>query len=267
MTIQQVIDAILAYHPALKGEKPTCDGFKCGNPEDECTGIVTTCAASMAVIRKAIELKANLILVHEPTFYTHMDPVDWLQGDPVYEEKRALLDAHGIAIWRDHDHIHTHKPDGIFTGVLTELGWMEYTTGERFDTRIHLPEPVTVRELGEFLKEKMGLNGLRYVGNPDALVQNIAFGSHMSFGPEQQATRQLMDPDVDVVIPGEVIDWTAMSYARDAAQQGRNKAILNVGHISWEELGMKWMVKWLRPLVGEEMPITYVQSADLYNFL
>ena len=65
MTIQQVIDAILAYHPGLSQDKPTCDGFKCGNPSDECRGIVTTCAASMKVIRKAIELGANLILVHE----------------------------------------------------------------------------------------------------------------------------------------------------------------------------------------------------------
>lgn len=267
MTIQQVIDAILAYHPGLSQDKPTCDGFKCGDPSDECRGIVTTCAASMEVIRKAIELGANLILVHEPTFYTHMDPVDWLAGDPVYEQKRSLLDEHGIAVWRDHDHIHAHRPDGIFTGVMAELGWLDYLEGEGFQGRIHLPKPVTVRELALYVKEKMNLNAVRYVGNPDAMVQNIAFGGHMCFGPEQDATRQIMNPAVDVVIPGEVIDWTAMSYARDAAQQGRNKAILNVGHISWEELGMKWMVNWLRPLVGADMPITFVPSADLYSFI
>ena len=150
---------------------------------------------------------------------------------------------------------------------MAELGWLDYLEGEGFQGRIHLPKPVTVRELALYVKEKMNLNAVRYVGNPDAMVQNIAFGGHMCFGPEQDATRQIMNPAVDVVIPGEVIDWTAMSYARDAAQQGRNKAILNVGHISWEELGMKWMVNWLRPLVGADMPITFVPSADLYSFI
>ena len=95
MTIQQVIDAILNYHPGLSQDKPTCDGFKCGNPSDECRGIVTTCAASMAVIRKAIELGANLILVHEPTFYTHMDPVDWLAGEDVYKRQGTESGAAG----------------------------------------------------------------------------------------------------------------------------------------------------------------------------
>ena len=133
MTIQQVIDAILNYHPELSQDKPTCDGFKCGNPSDECRGIVTTCAASMEVIRKAIELGANLILVHEPTFYTHMDPVDWLAGDPVYEQKRGLLDEHGIAVWRDHDHIHAHRPDRSLPASWQS--WDGWTTWKAMDSR------------------------------------------------------------------------------------------------------------------------------------
>ena len=32
MKIQQVIDRILAYHPALPAGQPTCDGFKSGDP-------------------------------------------------------------------------------------------------------------------------------------------------------------------------------------------------------------------------------------------
>ena len=267
MKIKEVTEAILRYHPELAHrDRPTCDGYKCGDPGAECTGIVTSCSASMEVIRKTIELGANLILVHEPTFYTHMDPTDWLEGDPVYEEKRTLLDSHGIAVWRDHDHIHTHRPDGIMTGVLTELGWLPYAEGEGFRMLVRLPEPTTVHELALFLKEKMHLEGVRYVGCPDATVQTVGFTGHMPFEQEQQSTKKLMDPEIDVLIPGEVIDWTAVSYARDAGQQGRSKAIMNVGHVSMEELGMKWMVSWLRPLVGDTIPITFVPSADMYHF-
>ena len=68
MKIQQVIDRILAYHPDLPAGQPTCDGFKSGDPQAECTGIVTSVQASVEVIRKTAELGANLLIVHEPTF-------------------------------------------------------------------------------------------------------------------------------------------------------------------------------------------------------
>ena len=68
---------------------------------------------------------ANLLIVHEPTFYTSQDGPGWFEDFPnrVYAEKRQLLEESGIAIWRDHDHMHFHQPDSIFTGVLKGLGW------------------------------------------------------------------------------------------------------------------------------------------------
>ena len=66
MKIQEVIDRILAYHPTLI-RYMGCDEIKCGDAEQECTGIVTAMDATVNVVKKAIELKANLIVVHEPT--------------------------------------------------------------------------------------------------------------------------------------------------------------------------------------------------------
>ena len=261
MTIQQVIDRILAYHPSLgEHEQGTCDGFKCGNPQDECTGIVTTCQASVAVIREAIRLGANLIVVHEPTFYTHMDKTEWLQGNPVYEAKRRLLDEHGIAVWRDHDHIHAHEPDGIFSGVAAELGWELNEDGS-------LKNPTTVREMALDMKEKMGLNAVRVIGNLDATVTKVVLGGHLGFEPQEQAIRQMEEAGAQVLLPGETIDWTVLPYARDAGQMGMDRAIIAVGHISWEELGMKHMVGWLGDLIDHALPITFVRSADMYQYV
>ena len=120
MTIREVIDRVLAYHPQFPADYEGCDDFKCGYPEDECTGIVSALVPTVDVIRKTIDAGANLLLVHEPTFYSTMDYPDWRAGfdNQVYEEKRELLDKHRITIWRDHDHMHAHKPDRIFTGVI-----------------------------------------------------------------------------------------------------------------------------------------------------
>ncbi len=270
MTIQTVIDKILAYHPPLQREE-TCDGFKCGYPEDEVTGIVTTCCASVEVIRKAIELRANLIICHEPAYYLHMDPTDWLEGkNQVYDEKRSLCEEHRIAIWRDHDHIHTHKPDGISYGLMKELHWEEYLLedGDK-PIRFHLPQ-TTVRELALNLKEKIGLNGVRVIGNLDAKVQNVVVCGHILPGDEEKeksTTRLLMGDDVDVLIPGEMIDWTTACFARDAAQLGKNKAIIHLGHINSEELGMKYAAVWVKELVGPDVRVQFVPSADLYRYV
>jgi putative NIF3 family GTP cyclohydrolase 1 type 2 len=266
MTIQQVVDAILAYHPQI--DRPeTCDGFKCGNPLDECKGIVTTCMASVDVIRKTAELGYNLIVCHEPTFYTHMDRTSWLEGNnEVYDEKRRLIDKHGIAIWRDHDHIHAHKPDGIFLGVMKELGWEEFLVDDPDRPRLFKLPKTTVRKLAGFLRKKMELNGVRVIGSIDAEVSTVAFGGHAyPTVPEQNATNLLNT--VDVLIPGELIDWTVTSYARDAAQLGKHKAILHVGHFSMEELGMKYAVNWIKELIDPDIPVQFVRSGDPYNYL
>jgi putative NIF3 family GTP cyclohydrolase 1 type 2 len=268
MKIQDVVDKILAYHPDIPDKPGACDGFKCGNPQDECSGIVTSVAPSIEVIRKTAELGANLLIVHEPAFYTHLDQTEWLADNEVFQEKLALLNKHGISIWRDHDHIHAHKPDGIAYGNMMELGWQDYVmTDEGFTRSYRLPE-TTVRELALFLKEKLGLNGVRVIGNIDAEVSTVAFVGHIYPPvPEQSATQLANDKDIDVLIPGELIDWTTASYMRDAGQLGKNKAILHIGHMSMEELGMKWAVNWISDLTGGSVPVTFVRSADMYQYV
>jgi len=263
--IQEVIDRVLAYHPALPEDQPTCDGFKSGDPQAECTGIVTSVQASVEVIRRAAALGANLLIVHEPTFYSHMDHTDWLKGDPVYEEKRALLERTGIAVWRDHDHIHAHRPDGILTGVAAELGWTEYLEEDRgFCPNFVLPQ-TTPRAIAEAMKERLGLNAVRVIGSLDAPVSRVAMVGHI-LGDEQAITRRIREESIDVAIALEALDWTTNSYIRDAGQMGMGKALILGGHMNTEELGMKWAVTWLQKLVPE-LPVTFVPSADLYQYV
>ncbi|WP_226035486.1 Nif3-like dinuclear metal center hexameric protein [Aquibacillus saliphilus] len=56
----------------------TGDKLICGDYNTEVKGIVTTFMATVDVIKQAIEIGANLIITHEPTFYTGNDELDWL---------------------------------------------------------------------------------------------------------------------------------------------------------------------------------------------
>lgn len=279
MKHREVIEKILAYHPHIPDYKG-CDDYKCGDPEAECRGIVTALVPTVDVIKKTAELGANLLIVHEPTFYTSKDDAGWFEpfGNEVFEEKKRLLEETGITIWRDHDHMHCHQPDGIFTGVLKYLGWdknvrVDFSCGGFAHFLTEIPE-TTVGEICRHLIDTLNLNGLRYIGAPDAKVSRIAFVGHLYPNPALDAEGEYsvkiiktLEEEVDVIIPGEIIEWTTVSYIRDAVQQGRAKAMINIGHFNWEELGMKYTREWLSELAGDAVPVTYVPTGDAYSFM
>ncbi len=72
ISIQQAIDTIIAEIPGAPfGE--TVDLVKAGDPSQELKGAALTFMATSQVIEKTIELGANLLITHEPTFYNHLD--------------------------------------------------------------------------------------------------------------------------------------------------------------------------------------------------
>jgi len=284
MRNREVVEKILAYHPVIQNYGG-CDTWKWGDPETECTGVVTAMTATVEVIRKTAALGANLLIVHEPTFYTSEDGAGWFEDFPnaVYEEKARLLNESGIAVWRDHDHIHAHEPDGIFTGVLRYLGWegsarLDRDTGSFAHYIIELPE-TTLGGLCRKIINTVGLNGVRYIGDPNAKIRRAAIVGHLCFGecgivrkdgtPVEYGVQviRVLEEGVDVILPGEVIDWTTLSYIRDAVQQGRVKGMINMGHLNWEELGMRYAREWVSELLGGEVPVSYVPSEDMYSYM
>src|SRR5207237_1137210 len=147
------------------------DTLKSGSRDTIVTGIVTSMFPTIAVIRQAIAANANFIICHEPSYYNHLDETDWLQGDEVYKYKRALLDTHGIAIWRNHDYIHTHNPDGVFKTIIEQLGWQQQLD-EKAEI-IRLNTPLALSTLIAYAKKKLGISMLRYIGNPAMLCKNV----------------------------------------------------------------------------------------------
>ena len=287
MKIREVIDSILRYHPALI-RYMGCDEVKCGDPEQECTGVVTAMDATVNVVRKAVELKANLIVVHEPTNYTSADRPGWNEDfeNQVFREKEKLLEDNHIVVWRDHDHMHAHQPDGIFAGVLKYLGFEEYAEVDRSMGMyahfiVTLPEDrqTTLKKLMTQLKETIGLNGIRYIGPEDMPVRKLAVVGHLNGGPSREKNkaglpkeysveiiRYFEEQGVDVILPGETIDWTLLSYVRDAVQLGQNKAIITLGHFNWEELGMRYAKEWIETLLDGAVSVTYVPTEDMYQY-
>ena len=280
-TIQDVIDMIIATILGAPLED-TVDIIKTGDSTQAVNGIVTTFLATSEVINKAIELGANLIITHEPTFYEHLDETEWLQSDPVYQAKRRLIDDHGIVIWRFHDYWHRHRPDGLLDGLLIDLGWefqIDFETLDEIGTNLESFEdfwraikatcsfnmpPISLLDLAEVFKQKLDIQRVRVVGNPDMICSRAAVVVGKLGGNFQ--IKILGEDDIDVLICGEINEWETCEYVRDATYHNQEKGLIILGYANSEESGMKWCAEWLRSLFPG-VSITHVPAGDPFRFV
>lgn len=260
LTVQQLIDLILKEVP---GTVPnTVDTIKIGNPNQKITSVVTSMFPTIDVIRKAIELKANFLIVHEPSFYNHTDDTAWLEGDEVFEYKKSLLAKNNIAVWRFHDYIHRHNPDGVLEGVVTKLGWKKFQDASK-PYLFTLPNEIRIQGLIGDVKTRLGIPHLRMVGNPDDTCQRVLLLPG-AWGGRNQMT-QIMETKPDLVICGEVSEWETSEYIRDARAMGLKRSLVVLGHAQSEEPGLAWLVEWLK----EKAPLiksTHVPSQNPFTF-
>jgi putative NIF3 family GTP cyclohydrolase 1 type 2 len=268
MDVREIVDTVLSLNGGKQFEE-TCDQLIEGSWEQEITGVVTTFMATVDVIRRTVETGCNLIITHEPTYFTGQDYRDWLEADPVYHKKRTLINDNRLSIWRYHDHMHRGNSDLIYDGLLKDLGWESY-----LETNIPLPHcysipPATVKELVGFLKEKLGIPVIRIVGKTDMQCSRVGIlvgGGSLGLGEENMPARLMKDENLDVMICGEITEWTLSAYIRDAAALDFNKTMIIVGHERSEETGMKYLRDRLQPLLGG-IPVTFIDSGEPFIYL
>ena len=265
MKILDVIHAIQSQRSIP--DKKTVDGIIFGDPDVKLTGIVTTCTPTVEVIRKAVEIGFNLIISHEPTFYNHFDDTKYLVRDPVYEKKCELLSNGGITIYRDHDGIHAAHPDGIYHGIMSELCWNEFLFDNSDRPCFYELPQLPLSHLVAFFKKKLDLQLVRVIGNTHISVSKIAYIGGGDPGMDKKCTKLFMSSDIDVMIVGETVDWTVLSYINDAAQLGLKKAIIQLGHFNSESLGMKYYAEWLKMIISDCPPTRYIHFKDMYQYL
>ena len=257
ITAREVV-AEIQKQVGVKWQKDTVDTFKAGNPDTAVTGIAVTMMATMDVLQRASAKGLNFVITHEPTFYAHLDTPDGLpESDPVWAEKRAFIEKHGMVVWRFHDHWHMRKPDGIEAGVVRALGWEKFQSPE--NQYLFVVPETTVKKLAEEVATALGSPVVRVVGEPEMKVTKLALSPGAAgFQPE---THALERDDVQVLLVGETREWETVEYAADAVTQGRRKALIVIGHIPSEQAGMEECTRWLKGFVNQ-VPVEFVPAPE-----
>jgi len=259
-TIREIMDIILKEIPGAPFQQ-TVDKLKSGTPHQKVSGIITTMFPTVNVIKKAINLNANFIIAHEPSFYNHTDDTNWVPGNSILKQKMALLQKNNIAIWRFHDYWHRHRPDGVGYGVLKKAGWLQYyKAGEPL---VVIP-PATLKNITQHLKSSLGIDHVRVIGDLSQQCNRIGLIPGAAGGQMQVSFVEKEKPDVLIV--GEVHEWETAEYIRDAQSLGSKTALIVLGHAVSEEPGMEYLVEWLQPKLGG-LKVTNIPSNSPFTWV
>ena len=236
---------------------PTVDTFKAGGPDTRVKGIATTMMATLDVVQRAAAAGRNLVITHEPTFYSHEDNTASLTQDPTYRFKAEFLRKNDMAVWRFHDHWHAHRPDGIATGMAEELGWTKRADPE--NPRLFRFDEMSLADLAREMQKKLNIRAMRVVGDPALRVRTV--GANWGYANQEGGIRQLARPELDVLVAGEAREWEVVEYADDTIASGRKKGLILLGHIVSEQAGMKHCASWLKGFVSE-VPVEFIAARE-----
>ena len=240
----------------------TVDTFKAGNPSARVTGIAVTMMATLDVLRRASARGHNLVITHEPTFYSHRDATETLEkeADAVLAAKKKFIADNGLIVWRFHDRPHAMKPEIIAAGTVTKMGWKRFQDAKN-PSLFDLP-PATLGALASQARQRLGAGAIRVIGDPAAKVSRVG----MTFGFPGFAGQRavLQNNGIDALVMGEDHEWETIAYAADAIAAGLLKGVIVVGHTPSEQAGMEEVARWLSTFITD-VRIEFIPARDPFR--
>ena len=251
------------------------DGIHLGKPETAVTGVVTTYAPTVDVMRRAVASGKNTIICRETPFFSHGERLptayrnapapskETTDKDPVCRFKQDFISQNNLLILRFVDNWDARMTNGQLRGLARALGWEQLatnkntpysTSSESFQLR-----PTSLGALARDISQKLKIRGARVIGDPKSSVRKVALTYGLLLVPD--AERMLRVPGTDVVVAGDAVEWEAAPYFEDLIAAGRAKGLVLVGNAASEEPGCGEMAAWLKTFVTE-VPVEWVPAGE-----
>lgn len=233
------------------------DGFRAGDGDAKVRGIVVAARASTAVLKRAQELGANLVISRQTFLGDSQDrPVS--KPEPALATKLALIESASLMVLRLQDPrtgptgraVTEALPRAI--GLTRPLGTVNLASGLVYHTK-----PITALELNRKIKLALPTQTVRLVGNPAMATRGVAFATETS--RPNALNPMLSRPDINLLVAGEVHETETTAYVLDCIALGQPKALLLAGPIELEEPAARMLAKLLKPIT--KVPVSYLPSS------
>jgi putative NIF3 family GTP cyclohydrolase 1 type 2 len=234
-------------------EHPSVDRIIIGDPQTTIRKIGTCWLPDWTTLKKALSMGINVLITHEPTFYTHWD-LDELKDDYhrapehakkqylslVNKKKEWILD-NKLVIIRSHDVIDKLNKIGMPYALGAVLGFAEKDIKQRttFYNVYQTNKRKAIEVAEEFAGKLKSLNqpGIAFYGDENYMVSTVGVGTGFICDPLQFSS---LEPDMCIVINDTVRTWTQGAYAMDSG-----KPLIVIDHGTAEESGMKLLSEFL----------------------
>ena len=225
----------------------TVDRIIIGKPETVVRKIGTCWMSTWDACKKAVNAGVNVLITHEPTFYTHRDLDEvpaFLKRWPDYTKEQYLaqirkkekwINDNGLVIIRNHDTLDALKEKGIPFAFGQFLGFKNSDIiASRTYYNVYKFTKQTASSFSKSLAVKLkelGQPGVAFYGDPEREVSSVGIGTGWICDPMDYAD---LKPDVFVAIDDVVRTHIQTVFAEDTGQP-----LVVINHGTSEEMGMR----------------------------
>ncbi len=244
MTAQQVVDQI-QKNLGTPWKDSGIDSFGAGHPDTAVTGIATSFAPSLKVLRQAAASNRNMIIAREHVFYNHggAPTLEKPEEDPACAAKQDFITRHKLVVWRFSENWDRQKVDRQMRALAKAVGWEQrQIRGEFFALPVD-----SLENVASGIRRRLKISGVRVIGNPKIEVAKVALSHGMML--VSQLGKILQEPGLDAVVIGESAEWEAVPYFQDLVASGRKQGMIVIGQAASEDPGCGEMADWLKTIL------------------
>lgn len=236
MKLSKLLKRIEETYPLFLQYSWDNSGLNIGDLSQNVDKVLLTLEITEDTINEAIKNKVDLIISHHPFLFSKINKIEKgdIKGKLIYK-----LISNSISVYCMHTNYdiafgglndYFMKIIGIEDSEILEIegknesyfGGKEYGLG-----RVgKLSKSVGCKAFVDILKEKLGIDSLRYVGNTDKRIEKVAVVT----GAGAEFFENLIGSDIDALVTGDMKYHQAM----DAASSG--VVVLDCGHYGTEHI-------------------------------
>lgn len=251
-------------------DEPSVDRIVIGDPNTKIKKIGTAWTPYFSTLKEAVKQGVNVMVVHEPTFYTHWD-LDKTDSDfykapsPAKEqyieavnEKRKWIEENMLVIIRSHDVPDILKGFGIPFAFGQALGFTnDDIVASKDYYNVYKIKPDTAGNVAKMIAshlKKFNQPGVAFYGNENKIIETIGLGTGCICNPQQYAELQ---PDLTIAIDDTIRTWIQTTYSEDTGNP-----LVVVNHGTTEEMGMRLLSEHLQNNTNEIEVVHFNQGCS-----
>ena len=255
MLCKEIVQVIEATYPESAALDFDNVGLLAGRADKEVGRVYLALDATDAVIDKAIEAGADMLITHHPLIFSPVKRVTnedfvgrrvvrLIQNDIAYYAMHTNYDVLGMAALAE-------RILGIQNAQVLDVTMCESGNEEGIGRVGDLEKPMTLEECCVYVKHRLNLGSLKVFGDMQAEVSRLA----ISPGSGKTAIAAAIAKGAEVLVTGDIGHHDGL----DAVEQGL--AVIDAGHYGTEYI----FIDDMRNFLTDKLPVLDVMTTPVIH--